>query len=1159
MLARALVLLLTFTLTVLAQSGTATINGNVTDASGASVAGAKVTVRNPDTGFTRETVSNDSGLYQMPGLRPGPYELFAEAQGFRRQTFKVFTVEVDQTARLDVQLQVGDLAQEVQVSATAPLLQSENAAIGAVIDTKKITELPLNGRNFVQLALLVPGVNSGQPGATRGGGISIGGARSEQNAFQLDGVSNSDQWDNNLVFRPNVDAIQEFKIQVNNYSAEFGKGAGGQINVVTKSGTNQLHGAIYAFNRNDVLQARNFFQRDPNFRNANGDFIAPPFNQNQFGLTSGGPIKRDRTFFFADYEGYRQVRGQTALLTVPNDALRQGDFSTNLAGSAGTDALGRAVLANQIYDPLTSRLVNDPRVNRSVNVRDAFPDNRIPVSRFDPVARKTFETGLWPNPNTPGRLDARTRNIIQNFADGRSRRDRYDQGSIRVDHRLSDKDFLYGRWSIVASDNLTPGALPGQERSDFGKQQIASANYTRTITPTAVNEFRFGLQRSNPESTSFAYQEGKNYNQILGIPGIPTARAGLPQFVVAGFTGIDGGGDLVRTNRTFQLIDSLSFSRGRHLIKVGGEMRRISMDVINNIVRTRGTFGFDNAEWTGIEGYPTTGSTFANFLLGLPRSKGRSLANRSSEIFATEYAGFIQDDFKVTSRLTLNIGLRYQFYVPPKERNDRVSTVVQRIPPGSFADGGIFVCKDPARCAAIPASTLPTQLGLTLNDLRVDRLPEIVAAGKGVPRSLVRTESFNWGPRMSLAYRLGANTVIRTGYGIFWDTVPISYFEDSVENIPWTQEDLQNLGPFQFGLPPSEAIIGYRNPNPRVSEITPGPNSYSADFRNAYMQQWNFGIQRQFGSNWITEVSYAGSKGTRLNRREGILPAEPRSSRAVLSPSLNPQLRLLAPFMIYDNQLVTVSDWYSTTSTASLTYNALMGRFERRFSNGLSFINAFTWGRTISDAQPFAGGNNDTGNRVQDIFNKAAEKGLAAHHYKFRFSSSFVYDLPFGRGRQFGAGWHKALDAAAGGWQVNGILTLQSGYPITVRRTGDPLGIATDGAVRPDMICDPNMPAGEQTIDRFFRTECFTAPPDRFGNAGRSTVIGPGLNTWDLALFKNFAVTERVRVQFRSEFFNAFNRANFGMPGRDVGAGGFGVINSAADPRIIQFGLKLNY
>jgi hypothetical protein len=325
------------------------------------------------------------------------------------------------------------------------------------------------------------------------------------------------------------------------------------------------------------------------------------------------------------------------------------------------------------------------------------------------------------------------------------------------------------------------------------------------------------------------------------------------------------------------------------------------------------------------------------------------------------------------------------------------------------------------------------------------------------------------------------------------------------------------------------------------------------------MQQWNFGVQRQFGNSWIADVSYAGSKGTKLNRREGLLPAEPRSANAVLPATLHPQMRLLVPFMVFDNQLVTVSDWYSTTSTSFSTYHALLARFEKRFSSGLSFINSFTYAKTISDAQPFAGGNNDTGNRVQDIFNKGAEKGLAPHHYKFRFASSFLYDLPFGRGRAIGSSVHPVMNRVIGGWQVNGILTLQSGYPITVRRSGDPLGIATDGAVRPDMTCNPNLPAGEQTINRFFRTDCFSAPSDRFGNAGRSTVIGPGINNWDMAVFKNFMITEQVRLQFRSEFFNAFNHANWGMPGRDVGAAGLGVINSAADPRIIQFGLKLSF
>jgi hypothetical protein len=730
---------------------------------------------------------------------------------------------------------------------------------------------------------------------------------------------------------------------------------------------------------------------------------------------------------------------------------------------------------------------------------------------------------------------------------------------VRIDQRFSDKDQVFGRYSRLTATTFNPGTLPLQERYDVSNQQLLSLSYNRTLSPTIVNEVRFGYQRSSPKSTSKALQDNINYVQLLGIPGVPTAPAGLIDLGIGGFTSITGSADVVRTNDTFQIMDQFAFNKGRNFFKIGVEVRPIHQFVVNNIARMRSTYSFDNAQWTGQDGFPTSGNTFASFLLGYVRLKGRSLSERRSQIRATEYAGYIQDDFKATSKLTLNLGVRYQLYIPPKEMNDRVSSVRQLHPPGSYYEGGIYVCKDPAKCAAIGPSVLPLQLGLTLNDLKVDRLPEIVVAGKQVPRSLVDVEKMDFSPRVGIAYQFNPQTVLRTGYGIFFDTVPMSYFEDSVENIPWTLEDLQNMAPFQFGAPTAETFMGFRNPNPKVTEITPGPNSYSTDFRNAYVQQWNFGIQRQFRNNWVAEISYAGSKGTRLNRREGILPAEPRSANAVLPSTLNPQMRLLVPFMVYDNQLITISDWYTTTSSAFSTYHALMGRFEKRLSGGLSFINSFAFSKAMSDAQPFSGGDNDTGNRIQNVFNKKADKGLAPYNHKLRFVSSFLYELPFGRGKRFGANSKAAVNHVIGGWKVNGIATFQSGYPITVLRSGDPLGIATDGAVRPDMVCNPNLPRDQRTVSRYFNPGCFVAPPDRFGNAGRSTVTGPGLNSWDMAVFKNFAFAEKIDMQFRSEFFNAFNHPNLGMPGRTVGASGLGVVSSALDPRIIQFGLKLSF
>ncbi len=1141
-----------------AQSGNATITGSISDPSGAVVTGAAITVRDTATGFTRNTVSNDTGNYSLPGLRPGVYTVSVELQGFRRHQQTDFQVQVDQTARLDVTMQLGQTSEVVEIKATAQLLHTENATLGAVIDTKKIVELPLNGRNFVQLALLVPGVTPGQPGASNGGGISIGGARSEQNAFQLDGVSNSDQWDSGISFRPSVDAIQEFKIEINNYSAEFGKGAGGQINVVTKSGTNKLSGTLWEFHRNDAVQARNLFQRDPNFVDKQGRFIAPPFIQNQFGAAIGGPVIKDKTFFFGYYEGYRNVRGTTGLRAVPDAAIRAGNFAPHLGAQVGTDALGRAVFANQIFDARSSREVFDPRLNRAVFVRDAFPGNIVPANRFDPIAAKLLQGDFWPAPNAPGSRDSRTGNPIQNFADGRSNRNNSNQFLTRIDHRLSDNDTIYGRLGLNNATSFSPGSFPGNERLTDNHQRVLGVNYTRVVSPSKVNDFRFGWQHDKPNSGAKRILDEVSVVRELGIRGLPLAGAGAPVIGVAGFTGIDDGGENRRKGNTFQLLNAFSFNKGKHLIKVGGEVRRIMLDVVNIPANTRGDFNFGNPEWSGLEGFPATGNTFANFLLGLPRQKSRRPGDHTSNLRATEYGGFFQDEWKLTSRLTINTGMRYQLYISPKETRNNISAMRLSHYPTGFHEGGINLCKDPGKCAAINPNLAPLQLGLTLNDLIVDRLPEVVIAGQpGVPRSLVQLDKKNFGPRVGIAYRLTDSTTVRTGYGMFFDTVPMSYFQDAVENIPTVREDQQSLSSFQFGQPPAEAFIGFSTEDPPIGSFTPGPNTYDLNFRNAYMQQWNFGVQHQFGNSMVTELSYAGSKGTRLNRRENFNTREPRSPSAVIPSGVNPHLRRLLPFARLGDQLITLDNWFSTTSGAFSNYHALLARFEKRYSSGLTFINAFTWSKAISDSQPFGGGNNDTGNRVQDMFNKRADKALAAHDYRYRYVTSFVYDLPFGRGRAFGGGLSGVMNQIVGGWQINGIAQFQTGFPITVRRTGDPLAVGTDGAVRPDAVCNPNLAKGERTLDRYFNTACFVAPSDRFGNAGRSTLAGPGLQVWDLAVIKNFAIRERASVQLRSEFFNAFNHANLNAPGRDLGASGFGVVSSAQDPRIIQFGLKI--
>ncbi|HYR86049.1 MAG TPA: carboxypeptidase regulatory-like domain-containing protein [Terriglobia bacterium] len=1169
-------LLLLIAVPLYAQLGTGTISGTVFDQSGAVLPGANITVTNAGTGFVRSTVSSETGDFNLRGLLPGTYELTAELGGFRKFVQSTVTLQVDQNARIEVRLQVGSANETVIVTEQAPLLQSEQSSVGAVVDQKKIVEMPLNGRNFVQLATLLPGVNSGDRDLTDrtapGGGISIAGARPEQNSFLMDGTINSDQFNNLLNFRPSIDILQEFKIQTSNYSAEFGKGAGGQINLVTKSGTNQFHGTAYEFNRNNAFQARNLFDLNPAFQNKSGKIIAPPFNQNQFGFTVGGPVilpryqGRNKTFFFGGYEGFRLRRGNTTLTTVPTEAQRGGDFSRNLTTQQlGTDALGRPIFRGALYDPRTTRTVN----NRIV--RDPFPGNVIPPARFDAVAARGLGlAGFYPLPNTAGSFGP-DGNPRLNYFDGRTRSNDFDQFNGRIDHQFGSNDTVFGRYSFNDGTSFDPRTFPGYGENSLIRNQALTVSDTHIIGPTSLNEFRFGYLRYAEFTAAENTFAGRDLVKELGIRGFPFAGTpnlrGAPAFTISGFAGPgdnEGGRPLRLRNNTFQFIDHFSFNTGRHYLKAGGEIRRIRLDSIR-AQTVRGVFNFDSANWTGLSGFTATGNAFANFLLGLPRQKGRRVGDFEHGLRAAEYAGFVQDDWKVSPKLTFNIGLRYMLYVPPKDIRDRISTLTYpNGRPAGYADGA-------------------TQF-LTLQGLQ--KAPTWGRAGIELPRSIFPVDKKNWGPRFGFAWRPVEKTVIRGGYGIFYDTVQGVITEDVIENIPNVKEDQQSLSIFQdLSVPPAEAFIGYLIENPAPGQFNPGPNDVDPNFRNSYVQNWNFGIQREFGQNFLLEVDYVGSKGTRLNRRENTNTAEPNGPGALIQLSsipvqpinpltgqpflsdpianagLAPRFRRLVPIAINtweNNTLYFLDNVFQTTSTAFSNYHSLQVLGEKRLSAGLTFTASWTWSKAISDATGFSGGGTfDTGNRIQDIFNKKADKGLSSLDHRHRVSYAVVYDLPFGPNKPFLNGGPAVWQKLAGGWVLDGIYTYQSGLPLTVKFNGDVFSSGTDNA-RPDQVCNPNLPGGEQTLDRFFKTDCFKQQsPIRFGTAGRSTVTGPGINNFDLAVMKNTQIGEKVNTQFRAEFFNALNHPQWNPPNRFIDQAGFGVISSARDSRIIQFGLKL--
>ncbi len=1173
---RALALAILFlgpALPLAAQLGTATISGNVTDTSGAVVVGASVTAVNTGTGFRRQTLSNDQGQYNLPALVPGPYHLTVEFTGFRRAEQRELTLRVDQNARIDIALEPGQVTESIEIQAQAPLVDSQSATLGAVVDQQKIQALPLNGRDFVQLALLVPGVTTGTEGGQVGrDGFSASGLRPDQNAFQIDGTSNSDPLRGRITVRPSIDSLQEFKIQTSNYSAEFGKGAGAQINIVTKSGTKDFHGTFWEFLRNDNVQARNLFHRnsrsfpcdktDPNITGRRA--CAPQYNQNQYGANLGGPITR-KTFFFGAFEGFRQRRGGATVTQVPTAAQRGGDFSRTLltANAPGTDALGRTFPRGQLFDAKTSRQVTDSS-GRARFVRDPYPNNRIPVSQFDPVAaRMAANTEFMPLPNAPGIFNANGDNL-ENFLDSRSAKSDNEQITGRIDHQFSPNDTLYGRFSFQDVRDYSPNTFPGFGTVNDVRTMNTTVNYTKVFSPTVVGEFRFGHQAWFEGSGAEDGLAGKDWLTTFNIPGMEVAREsgnkGSPAVNIGGYAGFGNGtGPFNYRYHTFQPMAIFSVTKGTHFLKFGGELRSVMMATVGPLGGdggTRGTFNVDDAAWTGIEGVANTGHTGASFLLGLPRQKTRLVGDFRLNYRAREWGAFFQDDWRVTSRLTFNIGVRYMYYTPPYDTRNAISSWTQRQECPNFTVCGPNLLN-------LPTSS-PYQ-------------PFYGLAGTDLPRSLAPTDRKNIGPRFGFAWQPFGNprTVIRGGYGIFYDTVPISTNGDTLINYPQVIEDQENVSLGQHGPPVRNALIGFRIARPglgsgrpgSVAEFQPGPNNFRPDFKNAYIQSWNFGIQRQLPGNTVVEVAYAGNKGTRLHSQIVLNLAEPlgpfavvpdltgnTSIRGDIGDSRN-QMRRLVPTTVEKGVIIALQNVFEEQSTAFSNYHGGTVRVEKRFSQGLTFLTTYSFSKAISNNPGWRGGGQGLSSAgAQNILDRSAEKGLADLDHRHRFTNAVVYEWPFGRG---GKGIIRKL---IGGWATDMILTLQSGLPMTPQFQGDVGSMGTDQALRPDLVCNPNLPRGEQTLDRFFDTSCLVRQvPMRYGNSGRGVITGPGTIGVDLGVRKDTRITEKVNLQFRAEFFNLPNHPNFDPPNKRLGNTLFGRVTGARDPRIIQFGLKLAF
>ncbi len=1053
----------------LAQTPTATVTGQARDASGAAVAGARVVARNVQTNIEREAVTSENGDYTIPLLNVGEYQVLIEKQGFKKAVQTGLILQVDQKARVDFTLQIGQVSESVEITAATSLVQTDSASVGTVIDNKRVVELPLNSREFYALALTAPRVLPPAQGSTLSfrGGFNVAGSSEVSNNFTLNGIDNNDTGINGPSFRPSIDAIQEFKMLSGIYSAEYGRNSGGQVVINTKSGTNQFHGTAYEFLRNQALDARNFFLRlKPGEK-------APSFKRNLFGGSFGGPIVNDKTFFFVSYEGLRLRQSVTSLATVPTSAMVNGDFRG---------------LPVKVVNPFTGQEFATP------NVIDPALINPIgqALAKFFPAPTTATPAGLLPS---------------NNFNFSATRRENYNQISSRFDHTLSSKDSLYGTYNYYDNPAFEPSnalcgsrVLPGFGCNTGLTTQLIGIVETHTFTSNLTNEIRLGFNRLR--QPRIQEDDAVDFVNQFRIPGTffgeTPFNGGVPQVAINGFSTLGGATNLPQDRRdnTYQFVDNLIWIKSAHTLKFGFDVRRFQSNLYF-ISQGRGIFNFNTpANSTTV---PTSGNPFADLLLGIPTSTQRNPRGPSTYSRTTSFNAYAQDDWKVNSRLTLNLGLRWELNTPMTEKYNTIA---------SF---------DP-------------------------KTGQIRAAGQnGVPANLFKYDYNNIAPRLGFAWQpLGdSKTVVRGGVGIFYNVQPAGNgFLGMLFNFPFRL-------PQQFNSSRT-APLTLSNPFPGPVPTTAPTNgtltmtAIDEDFTTAYITQWGLSVQRGVGSDLVFEIGYLGSKGTHLPLNRNLNQATP-------GPGTTAQVQARRTYPQFGN--IT---WIE--SVANSTYHSMELKAEKRYTKGLSLLGSYTFSKSIDNSPGISTGSNASSAVAQNAFNLRAERGLSDFDVRHRFVASTIWEIPLGKGHKvFGGG---PLAHIFGGWQASGILALQSGRPFTAVLNGD-ISNTLNRNDRPNLVGDPN--SGPKTVEQWFNKDAFqTQGVGSFGTAGRNIIIGPGFQNFDFALSRNFNVTERFRIQFRTELFNAFNHANFNYPAAIANAPqNFGQIASALDPRQVQFGLKI--
>ena len=1091
-----------------AQQISGIIRGNVSDPTGAAVQSASVTATQLETGFSRSAVTNHSGEYILLELPVGHYTLQATARGFSTYIQQGIVLDVNETATVPVHLALGTQMEKLEVQADAQLIQSTVTSMGKTVSERDVLELPLNGRNFSQLGLLQPGVVPLTPGLAEAGGslrdgqaYAVNGQRPESNNFLIDGANNFNGVDGGFVLKPPLDSIIEFKILTHNANAEFGDALGSTTNIITRSGTNSYHGSLWEFIRNDAFDANNYFATSQE-----------PLKQNQFGGTFGGPVRKDKTFFFGYYEGFRNRQGETQGSTVPSLPERQGNF-----GQLCPEGFNGGGTCNNPAHQLFNIFANAP-----------VPYNKLPF--IDPLSQNLLS--LFPEPNSGTNVYNATETL----------HDDTDQFGVRVDHYLSDADTLNFRYMFSTESRIDPlspsgASVPGFPVGENHRAQNFVAQETHTFSPTVIGVARFSYLRYK-----FLFDEHLNHQSptSLGFQYSPSlALAQGPPFIqVNGYTTV--GDPITGPRNTYEnaydTTASLSWIRGRHELKFGGGYQHLNVNALQGIA-TNGFFVFD-------PGFPIVGDGFAAFLFGQPVVFLQGRGDFSRGIRGNGLNGYGQDTYKVTSRLTLNFGLRYELPFPYTEIHNRQTLWI------------------PGRQSVVMPNA-PTGL--------------LYPGDPGVPAGLIPTFKKAFAPRFGVAFDPTGKGkwLVTSSYGIFYEPYytgqggPLQSPISAPPYLQTAQVSTPNFADPFNGNPPAPGAFATPLTNLTLTPNLPLP----------YSQDWDLNVQRALGSDLLLEVGYVGTKGTKLPR---FIEGNP----AVYVPGINSvtgqpnstsgnadQRRLYSGCTLNDPPSSCV---FSSTGLiagiANSSYNALEASLRKRFSHGIAFLASYTFSKTIDDASSFnmtgsaskpVAGENDL---AQDPFNLAAERGRSLFDSRHRLVLSYEWALPVW---QQPHGWYQQI---LGRWQLNGIVTVMSGTPFTVfdsvdvSEQGSAPEITGFSANRPNLVSGQNPNTGPKTPAAWLNAAAFqritpdpNSPVQQFGTAGRNIAQGPGYADWDFSAFKNIPVTEGKQFQFRAEFFNFLNHTNFRLPDSDISSPTFNQILAAQPPRLIQLALKFQF